>query len=246
MTIMQKRLGALGVALIGSFVIVACVAAFTFTASTHAPIGRPSPTPTGSRSPSSTAPAAMPASSPSSPGPSPSSTAAGRNQQQVEALVPANVKKNGSVTVAVYPGSPPFDAVQGTKIVGMDVDLAGALAAVMGVKWNLVSVSANASPSAAYSLIVSQVQSGQYDVGLSDLTENKAREQQVDFVTYFMAGDEPHGIAFPKNSGMVRATQAALQLLITNGTYGKILAHWNEESGALTAAQVTINAATSS
>lgn len=52
----------------------------------------------------------------------------------------------------------------------------------------------------------------------------------------------PYGIAVAKNSnGLVDAVQAALQSMVDDGTYKKILDQWGVASGALT--KITINAA---
>ncbi|AHI02051.1 ABC transporter substrate-binding protein [Kutzneria viridogrisea] len=62
-----------------------------------------------------------------------------------------------------------------------------------------------------------------------------------------VGGDEgvaPYGIAVPKNGGTLKeAVQAAVQQLITDGTYGKILGNWGISGGAVTTA--TINGAQS-
>jgi polar amino acid transport system substrate-binding protein len=44
---------------------------------------------------------------------------------------------------------------------------------------------------------------------------------------------EPYGIAIPKDNGMAPAVQAAIQELIDNGTYTKILEYWNLQDGAI-------------
>ncbi len=43
----------------------------------------------------------------------------------------------------------------------------------------------------------------------------------------------PYGIAVPKDSGMAEAVQAAVQVMIDDGTYEAILAKWGQESGAI-------------
>ena len=58
-------------------------------------------------------------------------------------------------------------------------------------------------------------------------------------------GTAPYGLALPKGNGMAAAVKAALLDLMQNGTYTKIMAKWGLQSGAITAAQVTINGATS-
>ena len=54
----------------------------------------------------------------------------------------------------------------------------------------------------------------------------------------------PFGIAVAKDSGtMTQAVQTALQSLIDDGTYGRILTTWGVSAGAIT--RVTINGGTS-
>ncbi len=52
----------------------------------------------------------------------------------------------------------------------------------------------------------------------------------------------PYGMPVKKDSPLVKALQSALQSLVDDGTYGKILTKWGVESGALD--KITINAGT--
>jgi polar amino acid transport system substrate-binding protein len=65
-------------------------------------------------------------------------------------------------------------------VMGMDADLAKALASVMGVKTDVVN--------ATFNTIIPGLSSGKYDLGMSLFTDTKARQKVVDFVTYFSAG----------------------------------------------------------
>jgi polar amino acid transport system substrate-binding protein len=47
-------------------------------------------------------------------------------------------------------------------------------------------------------------------------------------------GNAPYGIALPKGNGMAKPVQAALKVLIANGTYMKILEKWGVQAGAIT------------
>lgn len=51
----------------------------------------------------------------------------------------------------------------------------------------------------------------------------------------------PYGMAVAKNSGMAKAVQAALQSMVDDGSYGKILKKWGVDDGGLK--EITINAA---
>ncbi len=55
----------------------------------------------------------------------------------------------------------------------------------------------------------------------------------------------PYGLALPKKPGLAPAVEAALKVLIANGTYSKIFAKWGVQSIAIPASQVKINGATS-
>jgi polar amino acid transport system substrate-binding protein len=55
----------------------------------------------------------------------------------------------------------------------------------------------------------------------------------------------PYGLALPKNSGLAPAVEAGVKALMSNGSYTKTLTKWGVQAGAITAAQVKINGATS-
>lgn len=252
----------------------------------------------------------------------------------VAALVPAAIKASGPLTIATDATYPPdeFVAPNG-DLVGMDIDLGYALLQVMGLK--------GAFKNATFDTIIPGIESGKFAIGMSSFTDTAAREQQVDFVNYFEAGEAfyvksgtprnfkslsslcgakvavqsgtiqeteskdqskacvkagkdavtvltfadqsqanlavssgraevgfadsqvagwivatsngqfalsgkpfevaPYGIALPKGSGMTAPVKAALEKLIANGTYAKILAKWGVSDGAIST--VTINKA---
>lgn len=101
----------------------------------------------------------------------------------IAATVPAGVKSNGALTVALDATYPPdeFIAPDGTTIVGMDADLSNALAQALGLKAKLVN--------ATFSTIIPGIQSGKYGMGASSFTDTLARQKVVDFVDYFQAGE---------------------------------------------------------
>lgn len=78
---------------------------------------------------------------------------------------------------------PPDELVapNGHTIIGMDADFNAALGAVMGVKWKAVN--------ATFGTIILGLRSGKFDVGNSSFTVTALREKQVNFVTYFQAGE---------------------------------------------------------
>ncbi|HLY49039.1 MAG TPA: ABC transporter substrate-binding protein [Solirubrobacteraceae bacterium] len=93
------------------------------------------------------------------------------------------MKSKGSITIAADATYAPdeFIGSDGHTVVGMDADLVKALAAVMGLKANVVN--------ATFDTIIPGLASGKYDMGASSMTDNKEREKVVNFVTYFQAGE---------------------------------------------------------
>ena len=98
------------------------------------------------------------------------------------AEVPKSIASAGSVTVASDATYPPMESIAPgtTTIIGMDPDLGHAIGAVLGIKFNFQNVTFNK--------ILLGLKSGQYDLGMSSFTDEKSREQIVDFVDYFKAG----------------------------------------------------------
>ncbi len=100
----------------------------------------------------------------------------------IAAQVPAAIKSKGTLTIAADATYPPNEFIKpGSKtVVGMDADLADALASVMGLKANVTN--------ASFDGIIPGLAAGKYDLGMSSFTDTKEREKTVDFVTYFNAG----------------------------------------------------------
>jgi polar amino acid transport system substrate-binding protein len=260
---------------------------------------------------------------------------AAATSSKVAAEVPAALKSKGTLKVAADATYAPDEFIKGGKVVGMDADLAKALATVMGLKANVGNVTFDA--------IIPGLAAKKYDLGMSSFTDTKEREKTVDFVTYFSAGTSfyvkasggptingladicgrkvavekgtteqddataqskkctaagkpaaklsvfpdqnganlavssgraevgmadspvaayivkqsggqfkltgqpygtaPYGIAMPKSNGMAKPVLDALEVLMANGTYRKILQTWGIQDGAIN--NPTINGATS-
>ncbi len=101
----------------------------------------------------------------------------------IAASVPSAIKSKGTITVAMDATYPPneFVAPDGTTIVGMDADLANAIAQTMGLKAQLTN--------ATFDTIIPGIVAGKYGMGASSFTDTLARQKVVDFVDYFSAGE---------------------------------------------------------
>jgi polar amino acid transport system substrate-binding protein len=110
------------------------------------------------------------------------SASGGTTNAAAAAQVPAKVKAKGTIIVAADATYPPNESIasDGRTVVGMDADLAKALAGALGLKVRVVN--------ATFDSIIPGLASGKYDLGMSSFTDTKEREATVDFVTYFSAG----------------------------------------------------------
>jgi polar amino acid transport system substrate-binding protein len=103
-------------------------------------------------------------------------------QAKIAGEVPAAIRRKGTLTVAADATYPPNEslAANGHTVIGMDPDLAVALAKVMGLRARVVN--------ATFDSIIPGLAAHKYDLGMSSFGDTKARQKTVDFVTYFKAG----------------------------------------------------------
>jgi serine/threonine protein kinase len=99
----------------------------------------------------------------------------------IAATVPADIRATGHLTIAVsLPFTPnEFKNEQG-QIVGFDVDLMNAIARTLGLVPDYREM--------PFESILPALQQHQLNLGMSSITDTKARESMVDFVTYFNKG----------------------------------------------------------
>ncbi|MFJ2864613.1 ABC transporter substrate-binding protein [Kitasatospora sp. NPDC087314] len=100
---------------------------------------------------------------------------------KLAALVPADVKSSGKLVVGSDASYAPDEFKDDSgKVIGMDVDLANAIAAKLGLKADVQD--------SGFTAIIPGIQSNKFQLGMSSFTDNKEREQIVDMVTYFNSG----------------------------------------------------------
>jgi len=111
-------------------------------------------------------------------------TKAATVDQALAAKVPAEVKRDGAISVGTDATYAPneFLDTDGKTVIGFDVDLFNAVAAKLGLKTTWV-------PS-KFADIVPGVTSGKYEAGVSSFTINDERKKVVNMVSYFSAGTQ--------------------------------------------------------
>ena len=84
--------------------------------------------------------------------------------------------------MATQAGYPPFGYMDadGKTIIGVDIDLANAIGAKLGVKVEPVNTSFDA--------IIPALQANKVDMAMASIGDTRTREQQVDFATYYWNG----------------------------------------------------------
>ena len=102
---------------------------------------------------------------------------------EIAATVPADVRETGRLVIGVnVPYAPmEFKNTDG-QLVGFDVELMNAVSRVLGLVPDYRDTS--------FDTILPSVVDGSFDIGMSSVTDTKAREELVDFVTYFQAGTQ--------------------------------------------------------
>lgn len=98
------------------------------------------------------------------------------------ALLPTSVADSGVLTAATDATYAPneFKDNEGNPI-GWEIELTNAIAAKLGLAPEISL--------ASFDNIIPSVVGGKYDLGISSFTDNLEREEQVDFVNYFTAGN---------------------------------------------------------
>lgn len=148
--------------------------------------------------------------------------------------LPKEIQDAKQVKVGSDISHPPFEFFpQGSQDAqGLDVDLAAALGAKLGVKFQFQNTPAAGA--------IAELTAKRFDVVMSAMTDTaNTRDKGVDFVDYFNTQAAPYGIAVRKDDTQLRdSIVAALKAIIADGTYDQILAKWNVTQLALKTAQV--------
>ncbi|APC37124.1 ABC transporter substrate-binding protein [Nocardiopsis dassonvillei] len=104
--------------------------------------------------------------------------------EELAALVPADVAEAGTVTIGVEASYPPGEYLDadGETVLGFNVDLVNAALAKLGLE-------ATWEPTAFDSIIIG-VDTGTYDLGSSSFTVTEERMEQVNMISYFSSGTQ--------------------------------------------------------
>jgi polar amino acid transport system substrate-binding protein len=127
------------------------------------------------------------------------------------AKLPAKIKAAGQIVVGVNAEYPPIEFLNadGKTVQGLDVDLFNAVAQKFGVKvvWT----------PASFDSIITGVEGGKFDAGVSGFSIDKDRMKQVNMVSYFTVGTQ--WATAPGNPKKVDPTKpCGLRVAVQKGT----------------------------
>ncbi|WP_371499114.1 ABC transporter substrate-binding protein [Kitasatospora sp. NBC_00374] len=142
----------------------------------------------------------------------------------IAALVPEEIRKSGTLRVVDSLGTVPpldFHATDDRTVIGAEPDLAYLIGDVLGLKVELNPVS--------WENVFVGLDSGKYDVGITNITVTEARKEKYDFATYRL---DILGFEARKGSGWKIAGPgdvAGHTIAVASGTnQEKLLIAWNE------------------
>lgn len=131
--------------------------------------------------------------------------------EAVAKMVPAALQGK-PLTVALDASYPPMELFDkdGKTIIGLDADLANALATTMGL---------TAAPqNVTFDSIIPGIDAGKYSLGMSSFTDTKEREKTVDFVTYLNVGTAIYVTASSGANVKTLADLCGLTVALEKGT----------------------------
>ena len=110
---------------------------------------------------------------------------------------------------------PPYEYYDNGQLVGIDIEVAGAIAEKLGMKLETTDI--------AFDSIIPGVQAGKYDSGMAGVTVNEERLQQVNFSDSYATGVQ---VVIVKEGGKVQSLDDMADAIIgtQSGTTGFIYA----------------------
>ena len=124
--------------------------------------------------------------------------------------------KDGVLTMATNATFPPYESYEGNDIVGIDADIAKAIADKLGLKLEIQDMEFNS--------IITAVQSGKADLGLAGMTVTDERKQSVNFSDSYATGIQ--AVIVTEDSDIATVDDLAgkkigVQLVTTGDIYSK-------------------------
>ena len=136
----------------------------------------------------------------------------------------------GKLTMATNAQFPPYEFYEGDAIVGIDAEIAGAIAEKLGLELVIEDME--------FDSIIEAVKSGKADIGMAGMTVTAERQEVVDFTATYATGKQviivPEGSAITSVDDLF-AEGAATVIGVQRNTTGDLYTTWDlEEAGLAT------------
>ena len=147
------------------------------------------------------------------------------NTEPVETTEPA---EKAVLTMATEATFPPYEFYDGDKIIGIDVEVAGAIAEKLGMELEVTDI--------AFDSIIPGVQTGKYDIGMAGMTVTEERLEEVNFSSSYATGVQ---VVIVKDGSSITSVDdlfadGANNVIGTQtGTTGFLYATWDIEDEGL-------------
>ena len=114
-----------------------------------------------------------------------------------------------TVTVATSPDFPPFESLDGSEVVGIEVDILQAITGKLGLEMQLEQMD--------FESVIPGVQAGKFDIGMSGITITADRQKNCDFTQpYFLASQAI--VVTPDSDITCKADLAGKTVSVQTGT----------------------------
>jgi polar amino acid transport system substrate-binding protein len=118
---------------------------------------------------------------------------------------------------------PPYESVEGDDFVGIDIEIAQALAKELGMELEIKDVE--------FDSIIAGVQSGKYDMGMAGMTVTEKRQQSVSFTDSYATGVQVVIVKEDSDIQSVDDITSDNKIGVQQGTTGHIYASDTPENG---------------
>jgi polar amino acid transport system substrate-binding protein len=118
---------------------------------------------------------------------------------------------------------PPYESIEGNEFVGIDIEIAEALAQELGMELEIKDVE--------FDSIIAGVQSGKYDMGMAGMTVTEKRLQNVDFTDSYATGVQVVIVREDSDIQSVDDITSDNLIGVQQGTTGHIYASDTPENG---------------
>ena len=140
----------------------------------------------------------------------------------------AQTANEGYLTMATNAAFPPYEYIEDNKIVGIDAEIAGAIAQKLGLELQIDDMEFDA--------IIEAVKGGKADIGLAGMTVTPERQEVINFTASYATGVQV--VIVPENSPITSiddlfAEGASTIIGVQRNTTGDLYTTWDLEDAGL-------------